>query len=116
MFRKIVVPLTTLSAIAVLFMLVSPTGATGAERRKFSMSADSYVFGRKATIDEPIAGSVQVYRGDLTVANVIGGDLLVLGGTVNFTGAGRVEGNLIYAASRISNAEDRVRGHIYPLA
>lgn len=116
MFKKLIVPLTTLSAIAVLFMLVSPTGATGAERNRFSPGSDFYVFGRTATISKPVDGSVQVYRGNVTVANVIAGDLLVLGGKVSFTGAGRVDGNLIYAASRISNAESRVRGHVYPLA
>ncbi len=116
MLRKVVVPLMTLAAVAVLFMIVSPTGATGAERRGFSASTDRYIFGEKVTLSEPTAGSVQVYRGDVTVANVIAGDLLVLGGIVTFTGAGRVDGNLIYAASRVSNANDRVRGHIYPLA
>lgn len=116
MFRKVVVPLMTLAAVAVLFMVVSPTGATGAERRGFRASTDRYIFGEKVTLSEPTAGSVQVYRGDVTVANVIAGDLLVLGGIVTFTGAGRVDGNLIYAASRVTNANDRVRGHVYPLA
>jgi len=112
MFRKIVVPLTTLAAVAVLCMIVSPTGAS--ERRRFTN--DVYVIGQKASINEPVAGSVQIYRGDVVVANAIAGDLLVLGGSVTFTGAGRVDGNLIYAASRVSNAENRIRGHIYPLA
>ncbi|HEX2121353.1 MAG TPA: hypothetical protein VHL59_06905 [Thermoanaerobaculia bacterium] len=116
MFRKVVVPLMTLAAVAVLFMVVSPTGATGAERRGFRASTDRYIFGEKVTLSEPTAGSVQVYRGDVTVANVIAGDLLVLGGIVTFTGAGRVDGNLIYAASRVTNANERVRGHIWPLA
>lgn len=116
MFRKIVVPLMTLAAVAVLFIVVSPTGATGAERRGLGGMTDRYIFGEKVTLDEPVAGSVQVYRGDVTVANVIAGDLLVLGGTITFVGAGRVNGNLIYAASRVPNASERVRGHIYPLA
>jgi membrane-associated HD superfamily phosphohydrolase len=58
-----------------------------------------YVFGRDVVIDAPVNG-----------------DLVVLGGSVTFTGAGRVDGDLIYAASRIVNAENRVRGHVYPLA
>jgi hypothetical protein len=116
MFRKVVVPLVTLAAVAVLFMVVSPTGATGAERRGFRTTTDRYIFGEKVTLSEPTAGSVQVYRGDVTVANVIAGDLLVLGGIVTFTGAGRVDGNLIYAASRVTNANGRVRGNIWPLA
>ena len=116
MFRRLIVPAMTLAAVAVLFLCVLPTGATGAERNTFSATRDVYVFGRHATIDKPVAGSVQVYRGDVIVANVIAGDLLVLGGTVDFTGAGRVDGNLIYGASRISNAADRVGGHSYPMS
>ena len=112
MFKRLVIPLTTLAAIAVLCMVVSPTGAT--ERHAFSK--DLYIIGKAATISDPIDGSVQVYRGNVTVANVIAGDLLVLGGSVSFAGAGRVDGNLIYAASRVTNAEGRVRGHVYPLA
>ena len=112
MFKRLILPLTTLTAIAVLCMIVAPTGAT--ERRPFAK--DLYVIGKSATIEQPVDGSVQVYRGNVTVANVIAGDLLVLGGTVAFVGAGRVDGNLIYAASTVKNADNRVRGHVYPLA
>lgn len=112
MFRRLVVPLTTLAAIAALCLIVAPTSAT--ERRPFAK--DLYVIGKPAAINAPVDGSVQVYRGNVTVANVIAGDLLVLGGTVVFAGAGRVDGNLIYAASTVKNSENRVRGHVYPLA
>lgn len=111
MFKKLVLPLTTLAAIAVLILIVMPTDAS--ERR---FSNDMYVIGRDAVLDEPVPGSVQVYRGNVTVAKPIAGDLLVLGGSVTFTDEGRVDGNLIYAASRVSNAGDRVRGNIIPLA
>ena len=112
MFKRLVIPLTSIAAIITLCMVVAPTSAN--ERHAFSK--DLYVIGKSATISEPVDGSVQVYRGNVTVANVISGDLLVLGGAVVFTGAGRVDGNLIYAASKVTNADDRVRGHIYPLA
>src|SRR5205085_9784005 len=69
-----------------------------------------------ATTSEPVAGSLQISRGDVTVAEVVEGDLLVLGGHVTFTGRGRVKGNLIHAASTISNAENRIDGHEYPMA
>jgi len=111
MFKKLVVPLTTLAAVVVLILVVTPTGAS--ERR---FSNDTYIIGRDAVIEEPVPGSVQVYRGNVTVAKPIAGDLLVLGGSVTFIDAGRVDGNLIYAASRVANADDRVRGHVYPLA
>ena len=111
MYKKLIVPLVMLAAVAALFVSVLPTGAVGAERH-----GDKYVFGHDATIDHPVDGSVQVYRGTVRVENVIRGDLLVLGGVVVFAGLGRVDGNLIYAASRIEGADDRVRGHIYPLA
>ena len=112
MFKRLVLPLTSLAAVAVLSMVVSTTGAT--ERRPFAK--DLYIIGKPATISAPVDGSVQVYRGNVVVSNVISGDLLVLGGSVMFTGLGRVDGNLIYAASKVSNAENRVRGHVYPLA
>jgi hypothetical protein len=111
MYRRIVVPLMTLGAVVALFMVVLPTGATGAERK-----SDAYIFNRDVTISEPVRGTVQVYRGSVTVAEVVEDDLLVLGGTVTFTGRGRVQGNLIHAASTIRNADGRVGGKIYPLA
>jgi hypothetical protein len=98
---------TLISFIAV----VMPTGATGAER----LGSDTYVFGKDARIDAPLAGSLQVYKGNVIVANAIAGDLLVAGGSVTFIGNGRVDGNLIYLASTITGADTRVRGHIYPL-
>jgi hypothetical protein len=112
MYRRLVVPAIALASLVALYMVLAPTGATGEER----IGNDTYVFGHDATIDQPLAGSLQVYNGNVTVSNTIAGDLLVAFGTVTFTGAGRVDGNLIYAASRISGADDRVRGHIYPFA
>jgi hypothetical protein len=100
--------LTTLIA---LIAVVMPTGATGAER----LGSDTYVFGEDARVDAPLAGSLQVYNGNVIVASPIAGDLLVAGGSVTFTGNGRVDGNLIYVASTITGADNRVRGHIYPL-
>lgn len=94
MFKKLVLPLTTLAAVVVLILIVTPTGAS--ERR--GSSPGMYVFGRDAVIDAPVNG-----------------DLLVIGGSVTFTGSGRVEGDVIYAASRITNADGRVRGQILPL-
>jgi hypothetical protein len=111
MYRRLVVPLMALTALLSLLAVIAPTGATGAER----LGSDTYVFGRDATFLEPINGSLQVYNSNVTIANVVAGDLLVAGGSVTFTGNGRVDGNLIYAASRITDAGDRVKGHIYPL-
>jgi hypothetical protein len=111
MYRRLLVPLMALTALISLVAVVMPTGATGEERFR----NDTYVFGQDARIDEPIAGSLQVYNGNVIVASVIAGDLLVAGGSVTFLGNGRVDGNLIYAASTIRNADNRVRGHIYPM-
>lgn len=113
MFRRLVVPAMTLAAIAVLILVLVPNRATGAERKP---AADVYVFNHDAVIDTPTPGTVQAYGGKLTVANVIGGDLLVIGGSVVFVGAGRVDGNLIHAASTIRDADGRVGGRIFPLA
>lgn len=94
MFKKLVVPLTTLAAVVVLILVVTPTGAS----ERSGSSSGMYVYGRDAVIDAPVNG-----------------DLLVIGGSVTFTGNGRVDGDVIYAASRITNADGRVRGHLYPL-
>ncbi|HEX8172153.1 MAG TPA: hypothetical protein VF824_16585 [Thermoanaerobaculia bacterium] len=112
MFKRLVVPLVVVAAVAVLCMVVLPAGATNA----FSAANDTYIVGGNARIDHPVAGSVQVYGGHVVIASEIRRDLVVLGGSVTFEGAGRVERNLIYAASTVSNADDRVQGHIYPLA
>jgi hypothetical protein len=115
MYKRLVVPLMALTALLALIVVVMPTGATGEER----LGSDTYVFGHDATIDKPISGSLQIYNANVTVASPIAGDLLVALGSVTFTGQGRVDGNLIYAASRISGGDGandtRVRGHVYPL-
>ena len=116
MFKKLVVPLITIAAIAALFMVVSPTGATGAERHGISAGDDAYFFNQDGAVDSPVAGTVQVYGGSVVIREVIAGDLLVLGGAVTFAGRGRVNGNLIHAASTVRGAENRVGGRVYPLA
>jgi hypothetical protein len=112
MYRRLVVPLMSLAALIALFCAMLPARAAGAERR---LGRDTYVYGDSVTLREPVEGNVQVYRGNVTVANVIAGDLLVVGGTVSFSGPGRVNGALIYGGSLVSGADDRVRGGIYPL-
>lgn len=113
MYRRLLMPLMSIAAIAVLGLVFLPNRATGAERKP---AADVYVFNHDVEITSPTPGTVQAYGGKLTIASVIGGDLLVIGGSVTFTGNGRVDGNLIHAASLIRNADGRVRGRIYPLA
>ncbi|HKR65655.1 MAG TPA: hypothetical protein VJZ00_18130 [Thermoanaerobaculia bacterium] len=115
MYRKLIVPLVTLSALAVLFAVVLPHQATAADRG-ITVADDLYLFNQDGVISKPIAGTVQVYAGTLAVHDVIAGDLLVIGGTVTFSGAGRVQGNLIHAASTIRNEDGRVGGRVYPLA
>ena len=116
MYRKFVVPLITLAAIVALFLVVTPTGATGAERDAITAGKDAYFFNQDGAVDAPVAGSVQVYGGSVEVREVISGDLLVLGGAVVISGRGRVNGNLIHAASTVRGAENRVGGRVYPLA
>lgn len=117
MFRKLILPLMALAAISVLFAVLLPHEATGAERGNgLTVADDVYLFNQDGVIAKPVAGTVQVYAGTLSVRDVIAGDLLIVGGTVTFTGRGRVEGNLIHAASTIRNADNRVGGRIYPLA
>jgi hypothetical protein len=107
----------TLAALAVLFAVVLPHEATGAERGEgLTVADDVYLFNQDGVIAKPVAGTVQVYAGTLAVRDVIAGDLLVIGGTVTFIGRGRVEGNLIHAASTIRNSDGRVGGRVYPLA
>jgi hypothetical protein len=111
MYRRLLLPVMTVTALLTLFLTVVPTPATGAPRM-----GDEYVVNRDASIDQPVSGSLQVYNGNVVIANVIEGDLLVLGGSARFVGNGAVRGNLIFAASTVEGAEDRVRGHVYPLA
>lgn len=111
MFKRLIVPLTTLAALLALFAVVLPTGASGQSR-----VSDHQYIGETVTIGEPVRGTVQAYGGALTVASEISGDLLVIGGSVTFRGAGRVRGNLIHAGAKLSNVEGRVSGRVYPLA
>lgn len=111
MYRRLVLPLMAVTTLIALVAVVMPTGATGAQR----VGSDTYMFGEDGRVDAPLAGTLQVYNGNVIVASPIAGDLLVAGGSVTFTGNGRVDGNLIYLASKITGADGRVRGHIYPL-
>jgi hypothetical protein len=112
MYRRLVVPMIALAALAALFLVVVPTGATGAERGGVS---DSYFVNQNGSVDAPVSGTVQVYGGSVQIRDVIEGDLLVLSGTVTFSGRGRVNGNLIHAGSTVRGAENRVGGRTYPL-
>jgi hypothetical protein len=116
MYRRVVVPLISVSAMLALLFVLSPTGATGAERNGLSTGRDSYFFNQDGAVSAPVAGTVQVYGGSVEIREVVAGDLLVLGGTVTFAGKGRVNGNLIHAASTVGGAEGRVGGRVYPLA
>jgi hypothetical protein len=111
MYRRLLIPLMSVMALVALFCSIMPTGAS-AERR---LAGDTYIYDENLTLSEPVAGNLQVYGSEVVVANVISGDLFVVAGTIAFTGAGRVDGDLIYAGSKVSNAQDRVRGGIYPL-
>lgn len=112
MYRRIVVPLVTLGAVLALFTVVSPAGATGAERRQ----SDRYFFNEEGSVDAPVSGTVQVYGGNVQIREVIAGDLLVIGGVVTLSGRGRVNGNVIHAGGALRGAENRVGGRVYPLA
>lgn len=110
MFKRLVVPLTAFAALVTLFMVVSPTGASGQAR-----TTEKQFVNEAVTLAEPVHGTVQVYGGALTIAAEVSGDLLVVGGTVRFTGAGRVRGNVIHAGAKLRGIEGRVGGRVYPL-
>ena len=119
MFRiaRLLVPLTSVGALAVLLMVVMPERSAAAGKPGFTLvSSDRYLIDENATIADPVAGDVQVYGGTVVIANVIAGDLLILGGNVRFTGAGRVDGDVIYAGSLVDVGDERVGGRVYPLA
>lgn len=113
MFRRLVLPLTVIGALAALFAVLLPWGAKGQSR---ATSPDTLYVDENVTIDRPVLGTVQLYGGSLLVRDVIAGDLLVIGGMVTFAGGGRVQGNLIHGGAKLTGAEGRVGGRIYPLA
>lgn len=119
MFRiaRLLVPLTSVGAVAVLLMVIAPEHSAAAGKPGFTLvSSDRYLIDEDATIEEPVAGDLQIYGGTVVIASVIQGDLLVLGGTVRFARAGRVNGDVIYAGALVDVGEQRVGGRVYPLA
>ena len=116
MFRKLIAPLVALAAIASLVFVFSPTGAIGAEREGLTAGKDAYFFNQDGRVDTPVAGTVQVYGGSVVINEIVAGDVVVFGGVLTFTARGRVNGNLIHAASTVRGAEGRVGGRVYPLA
>jgi len=111
MFKRLIVPLTTLAALLALFAVVMPAGAAGQSR-----GATERHVGENVVIDSPVVGTVEVYGGSVVVRENIQGDLFVVGASATFEGQGRVHGNFIHAGAKISGAEGRVSGRVYPLA
>lgn len=119
MFRiaRLFVPLTSMGALAVLLMIAAPERSAAAGRPGFSLAtSDRYVINENVTISERIEGDLQVYGGTVVVAETVAGDLVVLGGSVRFSGAGRVDGNVIYAGGVVEAGSERVGGRVYPLS
>ncbi len=107
--RGVVLTLTAIAALLVTAMIAAPT----TQPHPAAPRANLVVFGHDATIDHPVHGDVQVYRGSATVRDVIDGDLLVFGDGVTFEGNGRVNGNVILAGGTVQNAAGRIGGHVY---
>ncbi|GAC1438981.1 MAG: hypothetical protein NVSMB68_10660 [Thermoanaerobaculia bacterium] len=117
MFKRMVVPAMAIAAMLAVLLVVLPVGAIGSNRSVSSNhSHDVYTFGHNVVISAPVEGSVQAYGGSIDVRNVVDGDVLVFGGNVNFSGSGRVRGNVIYGGGRVVDGAGRIDGQIYPLA
>ena len=100
MFKRVVFSASAIAAILGIILVILPTGAIGSERpRTTTRSHDRYALFQSIEVND-----------------VVDGDLLVLGGDVTFTGAGRVNGNVIYAGGKLINSEGRIAGQAYPLA
>jgi uncharacterized membrane protein len=106
---RLPVLVTAIGATLVTALIAAPS----APARHTTGGGNVVVFGRDATIDHPVQGDVQVYRGTATVRDVIDGDLLVFGDGVTFEGKGRVLGNVILAGGEAHNADGRIGGHLY---
>ncbi|HEX6160682.1 MAG TPA: hypothetical protein VF111_10980, partial [Thermoanaerobaculia bacterium] len=109
---RLLLPLISIAAIAVVAMVLAPHRAVGAER---GGSRDFYSFGKEAVLSAPVAGNAQVVGGRLRVDETVGGDLVSFGGDVTFGPNGRVTGDLIHLGGTISGAEGRVGGRVYPI-
>jgi hypothetical protein len=113
MFKQLVMTSTTAAAVLAIALIVVPVGPAGSGDA--APIHDQYAFGHDVVVDEPVPGNVQVVGGSADVRDVISGDLLVFGGSVVFSGRGRVRGNLIYAGGKIVNGDNRVGGRIHSL-
>ncbi|MFZ2492207.1 MAG: hypothetical protein WA208_12060, partial [Thermoanaerobaculia bacterium] len=70
MFRiaRLLVPLTSVAAVAVLLMVLTPALAVGrSEGTLTRLSGDVYAFGHAAHVTEPVSGNAQVYGGSAQV-------------------------------------------------
>lgn len=108
--RRVFLVLVLMAATIVTAMIAAPSTTS---HRTAAATSNVVVFGRDATIDHPVHGDVQVYRGSALVSDVIDGDLLVFGDGVTFSGNGRVTGDVILAGGDAHNADGRIGGHLY---
>ena len=107
--NRVAVIVSVVAATIVTALLAAPAAAP----RHAGGHGNVVVFGRDATIDHPVSGDVQVYRGTATVRDVVDGDLLVFGDGVVFEGNGRVNGDVILGGGSVKNGDGRIGGHLY---
>lgn len=104
------------AALATILFVFAPAGAVGSERgAALPLASDHETYFGDAVIDKPVQGNVQVVGGSVEVNDVIDGDLLVIGGSALFAARGRVSGNVIYSGGRVTGAQGRVGGRVFPL-
>ena len=116
MFKRLVMTSTLGAAIAAIVLVLTPAGAVGSERGvSLPAGSDHETFFGDTVIDRPVQGNVQVLGGSVNVNDVIDGDLLVIGGSAVFGARGRVSGNVLYSGGRVTGAQDRVGGRVFPL-
>lgn len=102
-----------LIAAVLLLVLFGPAGASGQQRR-VQREHDVVLIVKDTTLSAPVRGDVQALGGSLTIDTPVAGRVVAIGTRVTFGPEGRVGGDLVLLGGSVTGLErSRVRGQVW---
>lgn len=102
-----------LIAAVLLLVLFGPAGASGQERRAEG-EHDVVFIAEDSAVEQPVRGDVQALGGSLKIDAPIAGSVVAIGTRVAFGPAGRIGGDLVLLGGSLSAFErERVEGQVW---
>ena len=102
-----------LIAAVVLLVLFGPAGASGQERRT-EREHDLVFIAKDSAVAQPVRGDVQALGGSLKIDAPVAGSVVAIGTQVSFGPSGRIGGDLVLLGGSLAGFDrDRVEGQLW---